>query len=90
MGLYIKVDGTEEQINPEDGKVYDLKELQSYVGNSSNRSFIEFITLKGNKLMVIDENRYSREQSLNKKASYLAGIVIVGDVIIIDDHEFIE
>lgn len=88
MGLLIKTDGTEKQVDPENGKTYDLKELQTLVGDSKGRSYIELVGLNGGKYMIVDEDGKFKGQPINKRASVLAKTLIVGNIMIIDNKEF--
>ena len=56
-----------------------LKELQKHVGG-----FIQIIALKGDLLMVVDEDGLSKGLPKNNHASDLAGQDIVGTVLVCD------
>jgi len=89
MGLLIKVDGTEKQVDPENGEKYDLKELQTLVGrNFLGLSYIDAVSLKDSKFMIVDGNGELKGQSINERASNLVKTLIVGNVMVISGKEF--
>lgn len=80
MATIIKTTGEKENIEPADGKVFSLKELQKAVNG-----YIEIVSLDSGKLMIVDEEGLIKpDPILNKEASKIAGQRIVGQVIIID------
>ena len=87
MAVIIKITGKTENIEPADGKVFTLDELQNAVGG-----YIELVPINSGeyegKLMVVDEEgRLKADAKLNENASRIAGQIIVGQVIIIDKEQ---
>ena len=83
MSTIIKTDGTKQIIEPKDGKVFSLKELQEAVGG-----YIELVPLNDGKLMVVDEDgKMKADTQFNREASRIAGQQIVGTVLIIDNDQ---
>lgn len=80
MATIIKINGETENIEPENGKIFTLKELQYAVNG-----LIEIVYLNEDKLMIVDEEGLLKtDAQLNVKASNIANQPIVGQVIIID------
>ncbi len=83
MATIIKINGEKENIEPENGKVFTLKELQQTVNG-----LIEIVYLNEDKLMVVDEEGLLKaDPCLNIEASKIAGQPIVGQVIIIERNQ---
>jgi len=83
MATIIKTNGTKQSVEPKDGKMFSLKELQSVVGG-----YIELVPLNDGKLMVVDEDgKMKANTQLNIEASRIANQQIVGQVIIIDKDQ---
>jgi hypothetical protein len=83
MATIIKVDGAKQNVEPKDGKIFSLKELQEIVNG-----YIELIPLDGGRLMVVDEEgKLKADAQLNIEASRIANQRIVGDVIMIDKDQ---
>lgn len=80
MATIIKITGEKENIEPENGKVFTLKELQQAVGG-----LIEIVYLSKDKLMIVDEEGLIKPNPMiNEEASIIAKQPIIGQVIIID------
>jgi hypothetical protein len=62
----IKEDGTETEVEPEDGKHFTLKELQKFVNG-----YIEVVYLKNKLVMVVNEEGMYL-CGINKKATTIA------------------
>ncbi|MBW8016573.1 MAG: DUF3846 domain-containing protein, partial [Planctomycetes bacterium] len=80
MAIIIKVSGTNENINPSNGKVFTLEELQQAVGG-----YIELVPINQgehkNKLMIVDEEgKLKADAQVNREASEIAGQQIVGQI----------
>ena len=86
MAQFIKSNGAEVELVPENGKQFTLKELQDLVDG-----FIEIVPAKDGRLIIINEEGKLRDLPMNQKASLLykhAGSdVIVGDVLVCDKSE---
>ena len=87
MATIIKISGKRENIEPADGKVFTLKELQKAVDG-----YIQIVHLNQGeyvgKLMVVDEDgKLKTDAKLNNEASRIAGQRIVGQVIIINRNQ---
>lgn len=83
MAVIIKVSGEKENIEPANGKLFTLEELQTAVNG-----YIQLIPISDNKLMVVDEEGLLKaDAQLNIEASRIAGQRIVGDVLIIDNDQ---
>lgn len=85
MGKWIKTDGTQQEVPPEDGKEYTLQEMNGFVGG-----YLEALRLTNNLVMYVNEEGVRLQLPLNFKAmevlkSYRpehASTPIVGNVII--------
>ena len=89
MATIYKTDGTEEEVQPQNGTDFSLKELQGFVGG-----YIELVSLPGEKkLMVVNEEGKIDRLPLNQKATELfhkckgTYDVIVGDVLVCDPKQ---
>lgn len=89
MATLIKVDGSETEVSPKNGKCFELEELQGFVGG-----YIEIIRLPSGQIMVLDEEGKFKNYLLNNRATVLgvaAGIAvgdyIVGDVLVCSSAE---
>lgn len=84
----IKTNGTETEIEPQDGKFFRLKELQKLVGG-----YIEVHTLDDGRLIVINEDGLSMGLPQNALATVAAhnlfttGRGVVGDVVICNNDQ---
>jgi len=80
MATIIKITGEIENIEPSNGKMFTLKELQKAVNG-----YIQIVPVDSDKLMVVDEEGLLKPNpQLNIEASKIAGQQIVGQVIIIN------
>ena len=80
MATIIKINGETENIEPENGKIFTLKELQQVVNG-----LIEIVYLNEDKLMIVDEEGLLKSNPMiNREASNIANQPIVGQVIIIN------
>ena len=83
MATVISTSGEENEITPENGESFSLKELQGAVGG-----LIEIVPLDNEKLLVVDEEGLYKEQyCLNMKASILARRQIVGPAVLCDNDQ---
>ena len=73
---HIKVDGTELTVSPINENNFSLKEMQEIVGG-----YITLVNLKDGFVLVVNEDGIHQGLSFNKKASKIAGISLVGDVL---------
>lgn len=84
MAIIIKLNGEIEDVEPSNGKVFTLEELQQVVGG-----YVEIVPINAGEyagmLMLVDEEGMLKEDAqVNIEASKIAGMQIVGQVIIID------
>lgn len=84
MAVIIKINGETENIEPANGKIFTLKELQQVAGG-----YIQIVSVTAGehsgKFMIVDEEGLLKPNPiLNIEASKIAGQRIVGQVIIID------
>lgn len=79
MAKIIYSDGREVAVKPKNGTDFSLEELQAIVGG-----YIEIIYVKGNDIMVLNEEGKLIGLPINGKASRMAGEVIVGNVLVCD------
>ncbi len=89
MATLIKVNGDFKEVNPKNGKDFQLDELNKFV-----EGHIEIIDLNNGKILIInEEGKFSKK--LNEEASILAYSCnaispqdwIAGDVLICEDKE---
>jgi hypothetical protein len=73
----LKASGERVEVSPRDGKKYSLKEMQSIVGG-----LIERIRLPSGEDMWVNEEGAMLRLLPNEAASALAGLRIVGDVLV--------
>jgi hypothetical protein len=78
VGNWIKVDGSIIPVMPSKGSKFTLKEVQEMVGG-----FVARIRLPEQAVMLVDEDGMPRGLPLNETASRLAGMQIVGDVVVL-------
>lgn len=69
-------------VEPKDGKIFSLEELQSFVNG-----YIEIIMIGYEKFMIINEEGCINGMPLNENASSLVGGFIFGDVLICKPSE---
>lgn len=79
MAKVILTDGREIAVKPKNGTDFSLEELQEVVGG-----YIEIIYVKGNDIMVLNEEGKLIGLPINDKVSELAGELIVGNVLVCD------
>ncbi len=77
MATHIKSTGIAQEVHPRDGRAFDLRELQAFVGG-----LIELIVLPNGRDMYINEEGLILGQPYNREASRLARMPIHGDVIV--------
>jgi hypothetical protein len=83
----IKATGEEEEIIPEDGSFFSLKELYSLL----NCSLVELVNVNRDYIMIVDEEGRLTGKPINEKASDLVKDrydFIVGDVIVCHQNYF--
>ncbi len=76
MAMLINADGTGREVLPKKGKEFSLEELQGFVGG-----YIELVRYFGGQMMVNEDGR-PKGLPVNIRASELAGMPIVGPVVI--------
>ena len=86
MATIIKSNGEKENIEPADGKVFTLEELQEAVG------YIQIVSINegeyAGKLLICDEEgKLKADAQLNEEASRIASQRIVGQVLIIERYQ---
>lgn len=78
MATIYKTDGSSVEIDPKNGKYFELEELQDVVNG-----FIETVHLKDGQLMVVNEEGKLLDLSYNRKASMLyKRDIIVGNALV--------
>jgi Domain of unknown function (DUF3846) len=77
MALHIKSDGMISEVHPPTGRQYNLAELQAFVGGR-----IELVVLEDGRDLYLNEEGLLIGLPFNASASQLAGIYLVGDVIV--------
>jgi hypothetical protein len=82
MALFIKADGTQAPVEPRNGKVFALGELQSLVGG-----YIELVQLPDGRIMVVDEDGWHKQLPPNEVAGDLADIMILGDAVVMAGNQ---
>jgi len=87
MAIILKINGTNEDVNPSNGNVFTLEELQKVVGG-----YIQIVPITAGehsgKLMVVDEEgKLKADAQLNEEASRIAGQQIIGQIIIINREQ---
>lgn len=87
MARFLKADGQEKFVSPENGSDFSLKELQNFVGG-----YIEVIYLNDKMLMVVNENGKLQGLSPNLIATiiynkFVGRDTVVGDVLVCDTKE---
>ena len=87
MAIIIKTNDETEHTEPSNGSVFSLEELQKAVGG-----YIQIVQITtgehSGELMIVDEEGKLKEDAqVNKEASNIVGMQIVGQVIIIDKDE---
>lgn len=86
MALWIKADGTEQEVKPADNKRFTLDELQKFVGGDIELTH----TAKPKRVMYVNEEGMLRGLPINAKATalispdYLMIDGIRGDVIVLE------
>ena len=92
MATLIKADGTQTEIQPQNGTDFSLEELQKYVGG-----YIQVISLRNqeDEILVLNEDGKNHHCPLNTTATELALFnraifhwdCIVGDVVLCKSEE---
>lgn len=89
MAMLIKSNGEIiENIKPDNGKKFSLKELQTYIGG-----YIELLSSNDHQYMVIDEEGKIKDKEYNEIATVIMedilapGDYIAGNALIIDCNE---
>jgi len=79
--ILIKIDGSTEEITPENGDKFSLKEMQKYVGG-----LIETVPLfqENGSHMFVNEEGLLQNLTYNATASMMAGQPLVGPAIVVD------
>ena len=76
MAKLFKVDGTVENVKPENGKSFSLAELQKMVGG-----LIQVVPVFRTKLIVVDEEGRLKNYKHNVIASLLVMDEVKGDIV---------
>ena len=89
MATIIKSNDSTENIEPANGKVFTLEELQKAIGG-----YIKIISINSGeyngKFMIVDEEGLlNPNPQLNIEASKIVGYRIVGNVVIIDKDQIV-
>jgi hypothetical protein len=82
MAILLKVNQQAVEIEPKNGKCFELEELQGYVGG-----YIEYVRLDGNMQMVVNEDGLGLKLKPNPAASMTAQRLIVGDAVVLSPSE---
>jgi hypothetical protein len=87
MATIIKLNGTKEEVQPKNGNIFRLDELQGFVNG-----YIEIVPINSGeyegKLMIVDEEgKIKVGAEVNFEASQIANQAIVGTVLIIDKDQ---
>ena len=82
MAKLLKTDGSVTEVAPAKGKKFTLAEAQAMVGG-----YVEMVRLRKGFLLV-DEEGLLKGKTLNMAASGMAGLDLVGDVLICTAGEF--
>ena len=80
MAMILKADLTTEKVSPKNGKKFNLKELQEFVGG-----FIELVP--GTTTAYCNEEGRLKGLPFNSQASDLFGMVLVGNVVVCNKKE---
>ncbi len=87
MATLFKTNGEVLEVQPTNKKTFSLKELQSYVGG-----YVQVFRMN-NKVFIVNEEGFNLELPFNQKASdFLQEQTeyktqkLVGDVLVLDDH----
>ncbi len=81
MNLKIPVTGETTEFKPANGTAFTLEELQSAVGGN-----IEFVpSEKNGHLIIVNEEGHIHGLPFNTAASFLAGIPLVGDALVVEE-----
>jgi hypothetical protein len=85
----IKVDGSETEIHPKNGKTFSLEELQGFVGG-----YIERIKLPNGDSIFLDEEGKLKQKPRNERATLMGRVCgiahtdfVVGDVVVCNPVE---
>ena len=84
MATLIKLNGTKETVQPKNGNIFSLEELQKYVGGYIEIVPINYGEYEGKLLIVDEEGKIKIGAEINFAASKIANQAIVGTVILID------
>lgn len=77
VGSYYSVTGDLTFVKPKNGKKFTLEELQGYV-----EGYIEIVRGRNpDYVMVVNEDGIREELPLNKSASYIYGIPLLGNCV---------
>lgn len=85
MATLYRHNGTEENVEPQNGAQFTLKELNRFVDG-----YIEIVFLNDGRLMVVNEEGKLKGLPLNVKATEIMGSkydCIVGDALVCEDYE---
>jgi len=76
MAKIIRVNGQTEEVEPADGKVFSLKEMQEIVGG-----WIEIIYLRDCRVVVVNEEGRIRGLQHNESASQITVGQVFGNIV---------
>lgn len=88
MAVIYKANGEKQEVTPENGKDFKLKQLQNIVGG-----LIDYVHLGNGEIMVFnDEGKlmrlpYNREATERFQKAFQTDDFIVGDVLVCKDNE---
>ena len=79
MVRLLRANGMVEEISPKNGKKFELKELQEYVGG-----YIEVVQVPedGFLIAIVNEEGLLKRLPFNSAANIMFGLELVGDIII--------
>ena len=77
----IRIDGSTEEVTPQNGSDFKLNELKQFIGGG----YIEIVRLPNSPtIFVIDEEGKLKNFEYNEMATTLSGIMAYGDVLVGD------
>lgn len=82
--MWLKVDGSIDNVEPKDGKHFQLDELKKFIGGG----YIEIVGISKKLFMVVDDEGHLKNLPFNRNATLAAltvlrkGDFIVGDVLV--------
>lgn len=83
MAILIRADGTDEEVQPANGKSFTLEEAQKLVGG-----YVELLRIPDNIMLVNEEGKMRRLPQNDRASLIYMRAVVVGDVLVCKDSEF--